>query len=286
MEEVIENNKKEVLTIDSLTISKMLERRHDYLLRDIDFYKKILDTNPELGVDNYFIDSSYISKQNKKIRCYLVTKLGCKVISNRLIGKKALLFTASYVKKFKEMEEELNNKKTLPTNYKEALLQLVAAEEEKERLIAVNKETLLKLVEAEEEKQRLIALNKETNEILSQQPKAQFREEFLDTTKSYSVKDISLTFAIPKLGRNNFYKYLRDKKIIIDGTTQAYKKYEEEGYVVHRVAHFCTSTGEKSKLVVGFTNKGVVYLYNQLIQDNYVMARRIEDILSDLKNKK
>ena len=36
--------------------------------------------------------------------CYLISKMGCEVIGNKLTGEKGILFTVAYVTKFNAME--------------------------------------------------------------------------------------------------------------------------------------------------------------------------------------
>jgi Rha family phage regulatory protein len=140
------NNKNELtilkqegkLLVDSREIAKMIEKNHKELLRDIRTYESYLGES-NFALSDFFIESTYQNSQNKTLPCYLLTKKGCDMVANKLIGAKGVLFTASYVTKFDEMEKELQlSQFKLPTTYKEALLMLVANEEEKEKLIEEN----------------------------------------------------------------------------------------------------------------------------------------------------
>jgi phage regulator Rha-like protein len=126
----------------------MMEIEHWKVLRKLDGrtkkngehergYIEILRDN-HLVVSDYFIKSSYTSEQNKEMPCYLVTKLGCNFLANKFTGEKGVLFTAKYVKRFDEMEQELKNPYNPPTTYKEALVQLLEKVEENEKLIEEN----------------------------------------------------------------------------------------------------------------------------------------------------
>lgn len=95
-------------------------------------------TKGNFPLSDYFILSSYKDGSGKENKCYLVTKLGCDFLANKFTGEKGILFTARYVKRFDEMEQELNNPYKLPTTYKEALLQLIEKVEENEKLLADN----------------------------------------------------------------------------------------------------------------------------------------------------
>ena len=102
----------QVNTISSLEVAEMLGKRHDLLLREIEGSKdgKTVGIIPTLltakfAVSNYFIESDYKDASGKSNKCYLITKMGCELIGNKQQGEKGILFTASYVKRFNEMEQ-------------------------------------------------------------------------------------------------------------------------------------------------------------------------------------
>lgn len=143
--QVLNNNN---LTIDTVEISEMLEMKHYKILEKLEGTKdgktkgiiKIL-TDHNFVVSEYFIESTYKDKSGKENKCYLCTKLGCDFLANKFTGEKGILFTAKYVKKFNEMEQQIKQENTykLPQTYKEALLQLVEQVEENEKLQLENK---------------------------------------------------------------------------------------------------------------------------------------------------
>ena len=126
------------LTIDSREVAEMLGKEHKYILRDIEGTDNVVGIIPtlesaNLHFQNYFIPSTYRAG-TREYKCYLVTKMGCELLGNKQQGEKGILFTAKYVERFNEMEQELQQAK-IPQTYLEALKSLVAAEEEKQRLI-------------------------------------------------------------------------------------------------------------------------------------------------------
>ncbi|HBF1646942.1 TPA: Rha family transcriptional regulator [Clostridioides difficile] len=131
------NNKN---TITTLEIADMLEINHWEVLRKLEGTEKSKGIIDILGSNNfvvtdYFIKTKYLSVQNKEMPCYAVTKLGCDFLANKFTGKKGIIFTARYVRRFNEMEQELKEQQPkLPTTYKEALQQLLIEVEEKEQL--------------------------------------------------------------------------------------------------------------------------------------------------------
>lgn len=97
------------LLVDSREVAEMIGKRHDHLIRDIEGYKAVLDQNPDLGADQFFEESSYEAGTGKQYRCYLLTRIGCDMVANKMTGEKGVLFTAAYVTKFEEMEKQLRS---------------------------------------------------------------------------------------------------------------------------------------------------------------------------------
>lgn len=123
-----ESNTNE-LYISSLDVANMTGKRHDHLLRDIDNYMNVLEMNPKLGASNFFKESTYPDAYNREKKVYLLTRGGCDMVANKMTGEKGILFTATYVTRFEEMENELKSQTPqfkLPTTYKDALIQLVS----------------------------------------------------------------------------------------------------------------------------------------------------------------
>lgn len=278
---------QDVITIDSREVAEMLNKEHKQVLEYIRGSKKVTGIIPTLesrGIHSskYFIESQYESGKNKKKNpCYLVTKMGCELLANKQQGEKGILFSARYVERFNQMEKEIAMKQfNLPTTYKEALLALVQAEEEKELLIAEN------------------IKQKEIIEL--QAPKINLYNDFMNTDNVYSVNDIAKCLAIKNFGRNNLYKYLRYNKILIDETREAYQSHINAGRIVHRIIKYkkpiyntsfdyfgnviktLVETKYEKDTVAYFTPKGIEWLYNKLIKDNYIVSKSLEELMNDL----
>jgi len=99
--------------IDSREVAEAIGKKHQHLLRDIRGYAGILEKGglSKLGQSDFFVESVYFNAQNKPTPCYLLTKSGCELVANKLIGEKGVLFTAAYVTRFRQMEE--NERKRL-----------------------------------------------------------------------------------------------------------------------------------------------------------------------------
>ena len=60
----------------------MVGKEHDKLLKDIRRYIEQLRA-ANLGVTDFFKESTYKTLQNKTLPCYLITKKGCELIALR-----------------------------------------------------------------------------------------------------------------------------------------------------------------------------------------------------------
>lgn len=106
-------------TITTLEIAEMMETEHWKVLRKLDGQEKggnhvkgyieVLADN-EIVVSDFFIKSTYRDTSGKECKCYEVTKLGCDFLANKFTGEKGILFTARYVKRFREMENQIQQK--------------------------------------------------------------------------------------------------------------------------------------------------------------------------------
>lgn len=109
-------NGKEV--IDSRDVAVMVSRSHKELLRTIHQYIEYMEEGAErnlapvegerkIAPSDFFIESTYTNSQNKTQPCYLITRMGCEMIGNKMTGKKGVLFTAAYVSAFNAMRGAL-----------------------------------------------------------------------------------------------------------------------------------------------------------------------------------
>ncbi|QEK11657.1 Rha family transcriptional regulator [Crassaminicella thermophila] len=95
-------------TLDSREVAEMVGKRHSDLLRDIETYIQYLE-NAKLRSQDFFLESTYKAEgNNKTYKRYNVTKKGCEFIAHKLTGQKGAIFTARYINKFHEMEQQLS----------------------------------------------------------------------------------------------------------------------------------------------------------------------------------
>lgn len=117
MKELKVLNHDGTLVVDSRDVANMIGKQHAHLMRDIQGYIQILESNaetlaaqqnPNLDSANFFLESSYKADDgSRSYPCYLLTRKGCDMVANKMTGEKGVLFTASYVDKFYDMEEKL-----------------------------------------------------------------------------------------------------------------------------------------------------------------------------------
>lgn len=107
-------NREGLLVTDSRDVANQVGKSHAHLLRDIKGYIEVLAPNPKLDSDSFFIESSYEDKNSQIRPCFLITKQGCEMVANKLTGEKGILFTATYVSKFNEMEHQLDTSQLSP----------------------------------------------------------------------------------------------------------------------------------------------------------------------------
>ena len=61
----------------------------------------------KIALSDFFRESTYKTVQGKELPCYDITKKGCEFIAHKLTGVKGTVFTAQYINRFHDMEQEL-----------------------------------------------------------------------------------------------------------------------------------------------------------------------------------
>ena len=84
---------------DSKTVANVFGKTHQAVRRAIEG----LDCSDEFKAAN-FTTSTYLSPQNKKFDCYLITRDGFSFLGMGFVGKKAAQWKEAYITAFNEME--------------------------------------------------------------------------------------------------------------------------------------------------------------------------------------
>lgn len=96
-------------TISSLEVAEMVEKKHYNLIRDIKGYVDEL-TELKIEFSDFFRESTYKDSTGRTLPRYDITKRGCEFIAHKLTGIKGTKFTALYINRFHDMEEQLKPK--------------------------------------------------------------------------------------------------------------------------------------------------------------------------------
>jgi len=240
-------NQNGKLVTDSREVAKVTNKPHNDLMKSIRTYIEYLGQG-NFSHSDFFIESTYLNSQNKEQPCYLLTKKGCDMVANKMTGEKGVLFTATYVTKFDEMEKQIKTNFKLPTSFKEALLQLVQAEDEKETLVLGNKQ-----------KDQLIGELK---------PRADYTDNILKNTGLVTITQISKDYGMTAHEMNVM---LHDLKIQYKQSDQwlLYVSHQDKGYTHSETIPIARSDGRKDvKMITKWTQKGRLFLYNLLKGNN------------------
>lgn len=109
--------------LDSREVAEMIGKDHAMLLRDLRRYEQQLN-ECNLAVVDFFQESTYKGGNGQDRPCYLVTKKGCEFIAHKLTGIKGTEFTAKYINRFHQMEEQLSDPRKLSVSEQIRLLAL------------------------------------------------------------------------------------------------------------------------------------------------------------------
>jgi len=89
--------------IESREVAGMVSKQHKDLLESIRKYEEFL-TGGDFRSFDFFAPSTYIDGKGEKRPCYFLTRKGCDLVANKMTGKRGVLFSATYINKFDEME--------------------------------------------------------------------------------------------------------------------------------------------------------------------------------------
>jgi Rha family phage regulatory protein len=229
------------LLADSREVAEMVGKDHAHLMRDIRGYVEIMNAseNPKLDSLEFFLPSTYkVEGNNKTYECYKITRKGCDMVANKMTGEKGVLFTATYVTKFEEMERQLSNPAIqLPQNYKEALLALVASVEKVEQLEDENAELRTKVKYVDQ-----ILMSKATMTITQ-------------IAKDYGLSGPQLN----KILHEERVQYKQNKQWLL------YQKYSDKGYTRSETIDITRSNGDPDvTLNTRWTQKGRLFIHELL----------------------
>jgi len=92
--------------IDSREVAELISKPHNDLMKAIRKYCEYL-TAGNFSLSDFFVSSTYFDSTGRELPCFLLSKMGCEMVANKLTGEKGVLFTAAYVSKFNAMEASI-----------------------------------------------------------------------------------------------------------------------------------------------------------------------------------
>lgn len=237
--QIIERDGK--LLVDSREVAEMVEKRHDHLVRDIKGYMKVLSGSPKMGNENFFIESSY-ENRGKHYPHYLLTKKGCDMVANKMTGEKGILFTATYVTKFDEMERSL--KPEFPKSLPEALRMAADLAEKNQQLVST---------------------------VTEYEPKVRYVDKILQTKNTVTTTQIAKDYGMSAKALN---KILHEKSIQFKQSGQwlLYAKYQDKGYTKSSTVDiYHINGGHSVKMNTKWTQKGRLFIH-QILEERGIYA--------------
>ena len=240
---VVENGK---LVADSREVAEMIGKRHDHLVRDINGYVDVIGTEPNFGVSDFFIKSSYRDGSGKSNVCYKLTKQGCEMVANKLTGKKGIMFTAVYVQRFNDMEKELSRPHD---SY----------------MIADPVERALKWAEEEKVRQeQAIALE-------AAKPKTLFADAVASSSTSILVRDLAKVLHQNgiNIGQNRMFGWLREHGYLIksgsDKNMPTQRAMEMKLFSIKEGTYIDSNGNNITTKTPKVTGKGQIYFVNKFL---------------------
>lgn len=220
--------------IDSRDVAEMTGKEHNHLMRDIRSYVNDFEDSPKLDPRQFFIPSTYTSKQGKVLPNYLLTKQGCEFVANKMTGAKGNQFTAEYVSLFNQMETHIKAEQPqyyIPQTYPEAL--------------------------------RLAA--KQAEQIAKDKPKVDYYDSQMKNPGLMAITDIAKNYGWSGQKMN---QELKERGIIFrEGKKRwcLYQKYADKGYAAIEPAPF--GNNKYTSRTLKWTQKGRKFIYDLLAQD-------------------
>jgi Rha family phage regulatory protein len=247
-----ENNR---LITDSLVMAEAFGKSHDNVMRDI---RQQIEKLNEAGLANWsvinFEETHYQHPQNKQwYPKFNLTEEGFAIVAMAYITPEAMKMKVKFLGEFKRMSEELNKPKfNIPQTYTEALRLAADLSEENERVTQQNHQLLLQATQQEEQ-------------LKLQEPRVAFANLVIAAGNTQPMGTVAKAVG---MGRNNLFKFLREKGIIMKNSTIPYQQFIDRGYFV--VREVPTKRGDDQIInepTARVTAKGLEYIA-KLVIDN------------------
>ena len=216
----------------------------------------------------YFIMDEYkVDGQTRSYKQYLITEDGLALLVMGFTGVDAMRVKLKFVSEFNRMKNIINN----PAN-------VIAETGSAEAIVAfglANQRFVNAWLEENRQKQlvtkqRDLYLNviDEIKETLKEKwPKADFYDKYMNAKGLISVGNAAKILTGGKIGRNKFFKVLRELNIV-DSKNIPYQKYIGKNYF--KVKTFSNESLNKSILQTYLTSDGMAYLNKKLNKEGII----------------
>ena len=234
-------------TLDSREVAKMVGKKHAHLCRDIAGYTKAL-TESKIGFSDFFIEASYKDASGKSNKRYDITKQGCEMVANKLTGKKGILFTSEYVKRFNEMEQA----------------DAAAAARDSYMIEDPIARAQAWIRERQQYNDAITEVEKSKQLIGELKPKADYTDRILNSKSLVSITQIAKDYGMSGKAMNG---KLHELGIIykLGGQWLLYSRYQAKGYTHSETVDITHSDGRADVVMnTKWTQKGRLFLYQHL----------------------
>ena len=246
MEEIIKLGRTDTMT--SLEIAEITGRNHKDVMRSI---REMEEAWVKVNGRKFAL-VEYKDAKGEMRPCYSLNKTECLYIATKFNDEAR----AKLVLRWEELEK--NSKPQLPGTYLEALKQLVASEEQKQRLALENKQQAEQLEAKDTEIVQL------STTITEMQPKVSYVDTILSSKETVTTTQIAQDYGQSAKAFNILLRNFGIQRKV-GGQWILYAKYLSNGYVQSEtfpVLHRDGSAG--SVMHTKWTQKGRLFLYNEL----------------------
>lgn len=216
----------------SRLVAEKFGKRHADVLRTLQTLESPADFN-----ERNFALVEYTDPKGEKRPEYVITRDGFAFLVMGFTGKQAAAFKVEFINAFNEAQRQLQTGPAVPQTYLQALRELVATTEEKERLAA---------------------------QVEVMQPKAEYADKVLSSAsemttttiaKELGVSAVTLNVRLHELGVQ--FKH--------DGHWVLYSRHQSQGYANLRTHQFFTPRGEsRTTHYLVWTEKGRRFIHELL----------------------
>ena len=254
---ITDKNIAEIHDMKAIHVREAINKNIKRFKENIDF----IDLKDIENFDNNLLVSLDYSKMqiSKAEHIYLLSERGysklIKIFDTDLAWEVHDILMDNYF----AMREVINSNEQLKANLLLRAVESTGAES----VIAIRDYTNIRI---EEETKPLI------DELEKLSPLADKYNIFLDTEGLTDVNTLSKNLAIKGLGRNNFYKYLREKQMLMKDNQPYQVQVDRNYFVVKPAGAFQIGEDTIQNYKTYITTKGVNKIIDMLIEDQYLAS--------------